>query len=102
MRIPFLPIPSSSRLAGTGRLTSSITHIRTLRATPFSPRMGCSPHVFRDRSCSDRRRTSGSDGTRYAFLEGRRDRVGETFVYAFQMPAGFRDPPHSYTSESLP
>jgi hypothetical protein len=42
----------------------------------------------------------GSDGTRYALLEGRRDRAGETFVYAFQMPAGFRDPPHWHTSDA--
>jgi len=43
---------------------------------------------------------NGSDGTRYALLEGRRDRAGETFVYAFQMPAGFRDPPHWHTSDA--
>jgi hypothetical protein len=43
---------------------------------------------------------NGSDGTRYALLDGRRDRVGETFVYAFQMPAGFWDPPHWHTSDA--
>jgi hypothetical protein len=43
---------------------------------------------------------NGSDGTRYALLEGRRDRAGEAFVYAFQMPAGFWDPPHWHTSDA--
>ena len=42
----------------------------------------------------------GADGTRYALLEGRRDRPGEAFAYAFQMPAGFWDPPHWHTSDA--
>ena len=35
----------------------------------------------------------GSDGTRYALLEGRRDRAGEAFSYAFFIPGGFWDAP---------
>ena len=41
------------------------------------------------------------DGTKYALLRGRRDRPGEAFTYAFEMPAGFWDPPHWHTSDAL-
>ena len=42
----------------------------------------------------------GSDGTKYALLEGRRDRVGEAFTYAFFIPAGFWDPAHWHTQDA--
>ncbi len=43
---------------------------------------------------------TGPDGTRYALLEGRRDVAGEAFSYAFFLPAGFWDSPHSHTADA--
>ena len=40
------------------------------------------------------------DGTRYALLEGRRDVAGQAFSYAFFLPAGFWDAPHSHTADA--
>lgn len=40
------------------------------------------------------------DGTRYALLEGTRDRAGEPFTYAFHIPAGFWDPAHSHSADA--
>ncbi|MGL4728597.1 MAG: cupin domain-containing protein [Bosea sp. (in: a-proteobacteria)] len=40
------------------------------------------------------------DGTRYSLLEGRRDKAGEAFSYAFFIPAGFWDPPHWHTADA--
>lgn len=37
------------------------------------------------------------DGTKYALLEGVRDKEGGVFTYAFSIPAGFWDPPHWHT-----
>jgi hypothetical protein len=42
----------------------------------------------------------GSDGTKYALLEGVRDRAGIPFSYAFFIPAGFWDPPHWHTADA--
>ena len=42
----------------------------------------------------------GPDGTRYALLEGRRDRPGGAFSYAFFLPAGFWDPGHWHTADA--
>lgn len=42
----------------------------------------------------------GADGTRYALLEGRRDQPGQAFSYAFHIPAGFWDAPHSHTADA--
>ncbi len=42
----------------------------------------------------------GADGTRYALQEGRRDRPGEAFTYAFFIPAGFWDAPHWHTADA--
>ena len=39
----------------------------------------------------------GQDGTKYSLLEGRRDKEGVAFTYAFYIPAGFWDPPHRHT-----
>ncbi len=41
-----------------------------------------------------------ADGTKYALLEGRRDRPGEAFTYAFFIPAGFWDSPHWHTADA--
>jgi Domain of unknown function (DUF4437) len=41
----------------------------------------------------------GDDGTKYALLEGRRDRAAP-FSYAFHIPAGFWDPPHWHTADA--
>jgi hypothetical protein len=38
--------------------------------------------------------TQAPDGTKYALLEGSRDRAGKTFTYAFFIPAGVWDNPH--------
>ena len=42
----------------------------------------------------------GADGTKYALLEGRRNVQGESFTYAFYIPAGFWDPPHWHTADA--
>jgi len=42
--------------------------------------------------------TEGAKGTRYALLEGRRDQVGTAFTYAFAIPAGVWDTPHSHSA----
>jgi hypothetical protein len=42
----------------------------------------------------------GADGTKYALLEGRRDRPGEAFTYAFFIPAGFWDAPHWHIADA--
>ena len=41
-----------------------------------------------------------ADGTKYTVLEGRRDVPGEAFTYAFFIPAGVWDSPHSHTAEA--
>lgn len=41
-----------------------------------------------------------SDGTKYALLEGRRDVPGQSFSYAFFIPAGFWDPPHWHSADA--
>ncbi|WP_164155424.1 cupin domain-containing protein [Sandarakinorhabdus rubra] len=38
------------------------------------------------------------DGSRFALLEGVRDRAGEAFSYAFALPPGLWDRPHSHSS----
>jgi hypothetical protein len=38
------------------------------------------------------------DGTRFALLEGVRDRSGAPFTYAFFIPAGVWDAPHSHAA----
>lgn len=40
------------------------------------------------------------DGTRYALLEGVRDRPGTAFSYAFHIPAGFWDPAHWHSADA--
>lgn len=42
--------------------------------------------------------TEGAHGTRFALLEGRRDRSGTAFAYAFSIPAGVWDAPHSHSA----
>ena len=39
----------------------------------------------------------GSDGTKYALLDGARDGSSVSFSYAFAIPAGFWDPSHWHT-----
>ena len=41
--------------------------------------------------------TQGADGTRFALLEGVRDKPGTAFSYAFFIPAGVWDAPHSHS-----
>lgn len=41
---------------------------------------------------------SNPDGTRFALLEGIRDRAGVPFTYAFFIPAGVWDGPHSHAA----
>jgi len=41
---------------------------------------------------------AAADGTRYALLEGSRDTQGDTFSYAFFIPAGTWDAPHAHSS----
>lgn len=38
------------------------------------------------------------DGTRFALLEGQRDAPGEAFSYAFALPGGVWDGPHSHST----
>lgn len=40
----------------------------------------------------------GANGTRFALLEGRRDVAGMPFTYAFSIPAGVWDGPHSHSA----
>lgn len=40
------------------------------------------------------------DGTKYALLEGRRDRRGVPFTYAFFIPSGVWDSPHFHSSDA--
>ena len=40
------------------------------------------------------------DGTKYALLEGRRDRPGEAFTYAFFIPAGVWDRAHWHSADA--
>lgn len=40
------------------------------------------------------------NGTRYALLEGNRDRPGASFTYAFFIPAGFWDKAHHHTTDA--
>ncbi len=42
--------------------------------------------------------TEGAHGTRFALLEGRRDQPGTAFTYAFSIPAGVWDAPHSHSA----
>jgi quercetin dioxygenase-like cupin family protein len=42
--------------------------------------------------------TEGAHGTRFALLEGRRDQAGTPFTYAFSIPAGVWDAPHSHSA----
>lgn len=42
--------------------------------------------------------TAGASGTRFALLEGRRDQAGTAFTYAFSIPAGVWDGPHSHSA----
>jgi quercetin dioxygenase-like cupin family protein len=42
----------------------------------------------------------GADRTKYALLEGRRDKAGEAFTYAFFIPAGFWDAPHWHIADA--
>lgn len=41
---------------------------------------------------------AAANGTRYALLEGRRDRRGVAFSYAFHIPAGVWDGPHRHSA----
>jgi quercetin dioxygenase-like cupin family protein len=41
-----------------------------------------------------------ADGTKYALLEGRRDEPGVAFTYAFFIPAGVWDGPHSHSADA--
>ncbi len=40
------------------------------------------------------------DGTKYSLLEGAKDGPGESFTYAFFIPAGFWDAPHRHSADS--
>ncbi len=40
------------------------------------------------------------DGTRFALLEGTRDTAGVAFSYAFFIPAGVWDAPHSHSADA--
>ncbi len=40
------------------------------------------------------------DGTRYAVLDGDRDRPGQPFTYAFYMPGGVWVKPHTHTQQA--
>lgn len=42
--------------------------------------------------------TQAANGTRFALLEGRRDQAGVAFSYAFFIPAGTWDAPHSHSA----
>lgn len=42
--------------------------------------------------------TRAANGTRFALLEGRRDRPGVPFSYAFFIPAGTWDAPHAHSA----
>jgi quercetin dioxygenase-like cupin family protein len=42
--------------------------------------------------------SEGAHGTRFALLEGRRDKPGAAFTYAFAIPAGIWDGPHSHSA----
>jgi len=42
--------------------------------------------------------SEGAKGTRFALLEGRRDEPGTAFTYAFSIPAGVWDGPHSHSA----
>jgi len=39
-----------------------------------------------------------ADGSRFALLDGRRDAAGQNFSYAFALPPGGWDAPHSHSS----
>jgi hypothetical protein len=39
-------------------------------------------------------------GTRFALLDGVRDKAGVSFTYAFYIPAGFWDGPHSHSADA--
>lgn len=39
-------------------------------------------------------------GTRFALLDGVRDKAGVSFTYAFFIPAGFWDGPHSHSADA--
>ena len=41
-----------------------------------------------------------ADGTKYALLEGERDKADVPFTYAFAIPAGFWDPPHAHSRDA--
>jgi hypothetical protein len=43
-------------------------------------------------------RTAAPNGTRYALLEGSRERAGGAFTYAFFIPAGVWDGPHWHST----
>ena len=42
--------------------------------------------------------TAASNGTRYALLDGDRSKGGQPFSYAFSIPAGVWDSPHSHSA----
>ena len=41
-----------------------------------------------------------ADGTKFALLEGQRDKAGETFSYAFALPGGYWDRPHCHSQDA--
>jgi len=42
--------------------------------------------------------TTGANGTKFALLEGERDKAGMPFSYAFFIPAGVWDSPHHHSA----
>lgn len=41
---------------------------------------------------------AAADGTRFALLDGRREAAGQSFSYAFALPAGAWDKPHRHST----
>ena len=69
---------SLSRLAGHTRATPADASAWTLDAIPWGER--------------------AADGSRFALLEGERETAGQPFSYAFAIPAGLWDGPHSHST----
>lgn len=72
-------------------LLAMIPAVTTAAAIPQEPPAGWSPEAIDWDEAAP-------DGTRYALLEGARDRVGVPFSYAFFIPAGSWDAPHFHSA----
>lgn len=77
-----------SRIAAT--LALALTPVGAVAASPQTPKAWTIDAIPWE--------SAAPDGTRYALLEGDRQAAGAPFTYAFFIPAGVWDSPHSHST----